>query len=179
MKTRNQSLLLMLFLLAFQSSVLGQEAREEREPGSTSLSVTGGVWTSGEGGWPLGVLRIDRRLNHDFVLDGAFIGISRPGGPCSGGGQGLGCGDRELISMTLVGLRFEPEEGRLRPTSEINAGWMRYGGDGGAVLSVGAGARLDINSRVGLLGEGALAFLANSGGPDTAALFACGVFVRL
>lgn len=179
MMTCRQSLLATLCLLGFQSSALGQDVEKATGFSRSSFSVIGGAWTSGDGGWPLGELRIDRRLSQDFVGQAAIIGISRPVAPCSGSVQTTRCGNRELIQMTIVGLRFEPQRGRLRPTSDVSVGWMTYGGDGGAVLSVGVGARFDVNSRLGLLGEGAFHVLAHGDGPYGAALLRCGIFFRL
>jgi hypothetical protein len=143
------------------------------------VSVIGGAWTSGDGGWPLGEVRVDRRLGHDLVGEASLIGISRAAAVCPGNVQDVRCGDRELIQMIVVGLRFEPERGRLRLTSDVNVGWTTFEQDGGALLSVGAGMRFSVSSRLGLLGEGALHLLADGNGPSAAALIRCGVFVGL
>lgn len=179
MKSCGQSLLLALCPCGFQSPAFGQDVEKATELSKTSLSVVGGGWTSGQGGWPLGELRVDRRLSDDFVGEAAFIGISRPVAFCSGGVQDPRCGDRELMHIATVGLRFEPEGGRLRPTSDVSVGWMGYGGNRIGVLSLGLGARFDINSRMGLLGEAAFHLLASGDAPFAAALVGCGIFFRL
>ncbi len=162
-------------LLALGRPVLGQGVEKGMEPGRHSLTVMGGGWASDGGTSPFGELRFGQRLNDDLVAHVAFIVISRADPSCPGGVPNLPCGDRRLIRMATLGLRFEPDEGRLHPTSGGGLGWSSYG----AVVSASAGARFDVGSRVGLRGEGALQWFVNGEGPSVAALFGVGISVRV
>lgn len=166
-------------LVAFRGTLCGQEGAEEARTSSTSISMLGGAWTSGAGGWWLGEVRVSRRLNQDFVARFAFTGIARPGLSCKSSLPDVKCSSRGLIQQTSIGVSFKRARGPWHPTTGVSLGWANYGGGGGVVLAVGAGAQFDVSARLGLLGEAAFQSVLTTDGPAVAGLWRVGVAVGL
>ena len=109
----------------------------------------------------------------------AFTGIVRPGVPCKSSLPNVKCSSRRLIQQTSVGVSFKRTRGPWHPTTGVSLGWANYGGGGGVVLAVDAGAQFDVSARLGLLGEAAFQSVLTADGPAVAGLWRVGVAVRL